>query len=200
MVIWEKIVQSKKHFGVYMRVQEHLKLSTAAAVITLPWLKKDVWIPLAASMLIDVDHYLWHAVIHRTLSLRAAVLYFGQADPPQLTEARLLHHPLVLGALLALAVRTRSRVLWLILAGLLFHVSLDAIHVTQMSRLKRDLNVQAGHICPECGQSFEALQLHTVHVASNILDRYNPAHFVVLCPTCHEKAHMISRRENQPVV
>src|SRR5436190_9647231 len=115
-----------------MRVQEHVKLSTAAAIAALPWLKKDVCIPLAASILIDADHYLWHAITHRTLSLRAAVRYFRQADPPQLPEARLLHQPIILAMLLLFAVRTRSRVLWLILAGFLFHVSLDIIHMTQM--------------------------------------------------------------------
>ncbi len=172
-----------------MRVQEHVKLSAAAAVIALPWLKKDIWIPFAASILIDVDHYLWHAVTYRTLSLRAAVRYFAQADPPQLPEARLLHHPLMLGALLFLAVRLRSRLLALILAGLLFHVSLDAIHVSQMNYLKRTLSEQANHTCPECGHHDDALQLHTVEVVKNLLDRYNPEHFVVLCPTCHELAH-----------
>ena len=70
-----------------MRVQEHAKISAAATIVALPWLKKDVWIPLASSVLIDADHYLWHAMIHRTLSLRAAVRYFGQADPPQLPQA-----------------------------------------------------------------------------------------------------------------
>src|SRR5690349_7363993 len=107
-----------------MRVQEHVKLSTAAALVAVPWLKKDIWIPFVASIFIDVDHYLWYAVTHRTLSLRAAVRYFGQADPPQLSEARLLHHPLMLLTLLLLAVRLRSRMLALILSGLLFHVSL----------------------------------------------------------------------------
>lgn len=172
-----------------MRVQEHIRLSTAAALATLPWLKKDVWIPLAASIFIDVDHYLWHAITHRTLSLRTAVQYFGQADPPQLPQARLLHHPLVLGSLLLLALRTRSRILALILAGLLFHVSLDVVHVTQMKTLKRKLSEQVNFICPACGQQYDALQLHTVHFVSNLLDRYNPCHFVVLCPTCHEQAH-----------
>jgi hypothetical protein len=100
-----------------MRVQEHVKLSAAAAIVALPWLKKDVWIPLASSVLIDVDHYLWHAVTYRTLSLRTAIRYFGQADPPQFPQTRLLHHPLVLGSLLVVAARTRSRILWLILAG-----------------------------------------------------------------------------------
>src|ERR1700740_544384 len=118
-----------------MRVQEHLKLSAIAAVATLPWLKKDALIPLAASIGIDIDHYLWHVVKYRTLSLRAAGRYFGQADPPQLAQQRLLHHPLLLGALLLLALRLRSRLLLLILSGLLFHVSLDVIHNTQMKHL-----------------------------------------------------------------
>lgn len=174
-----------------MRVQEHIKLSSAAAVAALPWLKKDVWIPLAASVLIDVDHYLWHAVTHHTLSLRAAIEYFGQADPPQLQMARLLHHPIVLGTLLFIALRARSRVLALILAGLLFHVSLDVMHATQMKSLKRSLSAKAVGLCPECGQACEALQLHTAHIPANILDRYNQRNFVVMCPTCHERAHSV---------
>lgn len=172
-----------------MRVQEHIKLSTAAAIVTLPWLKKDVWIPLASSIFIDVDHYLWHAVTHRTLSLRAAIRYFGQANPSRLAQQRLLHHPLTLGMLLLLAACTRSRILSLLLAGLLFHVSLDLIHVNQMNHLKSSLSEQARHVCPACGQHSEALQLHTVHAPRNIFDRYNARYFVVLCPSCHEKAH-----------
>ncbi|GAC1383338.1 MAG: hypothetical protein NVS4B7_14540 [Ktedonobacteraceae bacterium] len=172
-----------------MRVQEHIKLSTAVAVIAWPWLKKDVWIPFVASIGIDVDHYLWHVVTHRTLSLRAAIRYFGQADPPRLPAARLLHQPLSLVLLLFIAIRTRLRVFWLILAGLLFHVSLDAIHITQMNSLKKSLTEQASYTCPECGQQLEDLQLHTIQTTKNLLDRYNPRHFVVLCPTCHRRAH-----------
>ncbi|GHO54974.1 hypothetical protein KSD_11530 [Ktedonobacter sp. SOSP1-85] len=177
-----------------MRIQEHIKLSTAAALVAFPWLKKDGWIPLASSVLIDVDHYLWYSVTQRTLSLRAAVRYFGQADPPQLPQARLLHHPLILGILLVVAVRTRSKLLWLILAGFLFHVSLDLVHATQMNNLKRTLSEQAQSICPECGQHYDGLQLHTIHFASNLLDRYNPQHFIVLCPTCHEEAHSLAHK------
>jgi hypothetical protein len=175
--------------GLTMRIQEHVVLSTGAALVALPWLKKDTWIPLAASVLIDVDHYLWYAMTYGTPSLRAAIGYFGQADPPQLPEARLFHNPLILGGLLFLAIRLRSRSLSLILLGLLFHISLDALHATQMSRLKRTLSEQAHYTCPQCGADFEKLQLHTVHFARSLLDKYNPRHFVVLCPECHEQAH-----------
>ncbi len=172
-----------------MRIQEHLKLSTAAAVITLPWLKQDVWIPFAASLLIDSDHYIWHALTQRTLSLRAAMRYFGQANPPQRPLAKFLHHPFVLGPLVLIALLTRSRILWLILGGLLFHVSLDTIHLRQMSHLKHSLSAQADATCPTCGQHCDQLQLHTLYFAPNIFDRYNPKHFVALCPSCHAKAH-----------
>jgi hypothetical protein len=172
-----------------MRVQEHIKLSALAATMALPWLGKDVLIPFTSSVLIDVDHYLWYAVTFRTLSIRKAVKYFGQADPPQLKEARLLHHPLVLGILLLIAMLTRSRFLMLILAGLIFHVSLDVVHVTQLQSLKQSLSEEANGICPECGERCEVLQLHTVYFSPSMLNRYQAENFVVLCPTCHEKAH-----------
>jgi hypothetical protein len=172
-----------------MRVQEHIKLSALAATVALPWLGKDVLIPLTSSVLIDVDHYIWHAVTFRTLSIRTAIQYFGQADPPQRKEARLLHQPLVLVLLLMITFRLRSRFLMLILAGLLFHVSLDVVHVTQMKSLIQSLSEKADGTCPQCGQGCEALQLHTFYFSRNVFDRYNPKHCVVLCPTCHEKAH-----------
>lgn len=172
-----------------MNVREHVKLSAAAALLAAPWLKQEVVIPFAASIFIDVDHYAWHAVTRRTLSLKAAMRYFGQADPPQLRQMRLLHHPLLLATLLLLAARTRSRFLWLVLSGLLFHVSLDVVHVNRIGYLKKTLSERADQHCQECGRHCEALQLHTLHVSGNLLDRYHPRHFVVLCPDCHEKAH-----------
>jgi hypothetical protein len=172
-----------------VRVQEHLKLSAVAALAVAPWLKKDAAIPFAASILIDADHYVWYIVAHRTLNFREALAFYGQADPPQTPGMKFLHQPLVLAALLVLAVRLRSRLLGLILGGLLFHVSLDAIHITQMSHLKRTLNEQANYKCPECGRHEDELQLHTLRYASNLLERYHPKHFVVLCPECHTRAH-----------
>src|SRR5258708_39934747 len=115
-----------------MQVKEQIKLSSVAAGAALPWLKKDVWIPFTASVLIDVDHYIWHAVAYRTLSLRAAIRYFGQADPPQRQEARLLHHPLILGILLFIGLRIPSRFLLLILIALLLHWTLNVAHAYEI--------------------------------------------------------------------
>jgi ribosomal protein L37AE/L43A len=176
-----------------MRPQEHVKLSAIAAAAAWPWLKKDVWIPFTASILVDADHYLWHAITQRTLSVRAAVRYYRQANPPQLPEMRLLHQPLVLGLLLFLAVRTRSRLLGLILAGLLFHVSLDRYHNARLRSLKYNLNEQANHICPACGKELPELELHTVRRPQNMLERYSARNYVVLCPDCHREAHQRAR-------
>lgn len=172
-----------------MRVQEHVKLSLVATAVMLPWLKKACWIPFLASVLIDVDHYLWHVITHRTVSLRAAIRYFGQADPPQLPQARVLHHPLFLGSLLWLALRLRSRMLWLILSGLVFHVGLDGIHARQIHGLKRTLSERANSRCPTCDSKVESLQLHTIEIAPLPFERYHPRHYQVLCPACHELAH-----------
>ena len=133
-----------------MRPQEHAQLSAIAAAAAWQWLKQDVWIPFAASILIDADHYLWHAITQGTLSLRAAVRYYRQHNAPELPEQRLLHQPLVLGLLLFLAVRLRSRLLGLILAGLTFHVCLDRFHRYKIRTLKRTLNEQADFTCPRC--------------------------------------------------
>lgn len=182
-----------------MRPQEHVKLSALAATAAWPWLKKDVWIPFTASILIDADHYLWHAITQRTLSLRAAVRYYQRGKPPQRPEVRLLHQPLMLGLLLFLAVRTRSRLLGLILGGMLFHVGLDRFHNTWMRNLKHELNEQAHHICPSCGKEQAELELHSLRRPRMIVERYDRRNFIVLCPECHRAAHRQARLAREAV-
>ena len=172
-----------------MRIQEHLKLSSVASLVALPWLKRDIWIPFTSSILIDVDHYLWYAATHRSLSLREAVRYFRQAQPTRRPEAKLFHHPIILGTLALLASVTRWRVLWLILAGMLFHVSLDAIHNTEFARIQQTLVHNAQGRCPECGQQSDALELHTARVSKNFFTVYSSGNYIPLCHTCHERAH-----------
>lgn len=181
-----------------MRPQDHVKLSMITAAAAWPWLKQDVWIPLTASILIDADHYLWHAITQRTLSVRAAVRYYRQANPPQLPQMRLLHQPLVLGLLLFLAVRFRSRVLGLILAGLLFHVGLDRYHQARLRALRRDLFAQAQGVCPACSRETTVLELHTLRRLGNVLEQYRASNFMALCPACHREAHRAHRAGSRP--
>jgi hypothetical protein len=182
-----------------MRTQEHIKISAIAATLALPWLKGDIWIPFTSSVLIDVDHYAWYVISQRDLSLRGMARYFQQGKPPQRPEVRLLHQTPVVGCLLLLAMLTRSRVLGLIVAGLLFHISLDRFHKAEMRHLQRSLNEQAHTTCPNCGQQDQVLQLHSVRKPRNLLDRYNQNNFVALCPSCHQKAHKRAKNAGQTV-
>lgn len=172
-----------------MRPQEHVKISAIAAVVAWPWLKQDVWIPYTASILIDIDHYTWHAITQRTLSLRAMARYFRQGKAPQRPEVRLLHQPFILFLLLVIAMRTRSRLLGLILGGLAFHVCLDRYHQAQLRQLKRTLNQQTSATCARCGSAYPELELHTLRKPRNLLEQYSSRNFTVLCPTCHALAH-----------
>jgi len=145
-----------------MRIQDHVKLSAAAAVIALPWLRKDVWIPFAASIVIDVDHYLWHAITQRTLSLSAAVRFFGQADPPQTTSMKLLHHPVVLGWCSFWRYAGVRACSGLSLAAC-SSMSAGRYPYPAMSYLKRTLSEQAGR-CVQCERSEGALATSHVYI------------------------------------
>lgn len=183
-----------------MRPQEHAKISAVAAVVAWPWLKNDVWIPYTASILIDVDHYCWHAITQRTLSLRAMARYFRQGKAPDRPEVRLLHQPMTLGVLLLLAVGTRSRLLGLILSGLVFHVCLDRYHQTQTRYLKRILSERVGFKCAHCGEPHEKLEMHMIRRPRNLRERYSPDTFIVLCPACHRKSHQKKTASPQTVL
>ncbi len=175
----------------FMRPQEHAKISAIAAAVTLPWLKKDVWIPYTSSILIDIDHYAWYALTQRSLNLRQALHFFRNNKAPRGSQVRILHQPAVLGLLLFVAVLIRSRLLALIVAGMAFHVCLDRYHQAQMHSLYRTIVTLAGYTCQQCGQpkGKMELQLHTLHTPQGILDKYNPDNYIALCPPCHIKAH-----------
>jgi hypothetical protein len=172
-----------------MRLEEHLTFSTAAALLALPWLKEDVWLPYAASLLIDGDHYLWYVVTQRRLDPREALRYFRRPQARRGPLAKPLHHPLVLTLLALLALSTHSRRLWLVLAGLVFHVSLDAFNNQKVRGIQRQLQREAGERCPRCGLPTPRLELHALRPVRTLLARYQRANYVVLCPACHRELH-----------
>jgi hypothetical protein len=169
-----------------VRVRDHVLLATGGAALLYPWLRRAVLVPWAASILIDVDHYLWFCAHERSVSPHQAVRYFHQAQPPQHAGTRLLHHPVTLLALLALGARLRwAR--WL-LTGMAFHVGLDVYHTAQLNDARRVVLCRDRSMCRQCGARGPDVVAH-VWRQPRLLPSYRPEHLISLCGTCHAVAH-----------
>src|SRR5580700_1637823 len=85
-----------------MRVRDHVVLSSGAAALLYPSIGGQVVLPWAASIFIDVDHYLWFLVRHHRLNPVTAVRLFNDANAPKHPATRPFHHPVALSLLLLL--------------------------------------------------------------------------------------------------
>jgi hypothetical protein len=169
-----------------VRVSDHALISTGAAAALYPRLRGKVLVPWAASVLIDVDHYLWFCVSQRSLSPRQAVRFFNQAQPPQHSGTRLLHHPVTL--LLVLLVSYRWRWAALLLLGMAFHVGLDVYHGARMDEVRRAALRRDAATCQQCGARGPDVVAH-VWRQPRLLAAYRVEHLISLCAACHELAH-----------
>ena len=169
-----------------MRVRDHVALSTAASTLLVPWLRSAVVIPWAASILIDVDHFLFFAVHERSLDAHKAVRYFNQAQPAQHAGTRVLHHPLVL--LMAFALLGRWRWARLLLLGMVLHVGLDSVHGLRLRAVRAAALQRDSATCQRCGAQGPAIVAHLFRQPC-LLPSYRPDNFISLCPRCHESAH-----------
>jgi hypothetical protein len=113
-------------------VSHHAALSTLAAALAAPVVKDRTSLALfwAAAVGQDVDHYLWHAITFRNLSLKDAYHFFrsryGQRKGKQGIDMRALHGIAPLAG--ALAATIVDRRLAPILLGMAFHGFLDGLH------------------------------------------------------------------------
>jgi hypothetical protein len=164
-------------------------------VLLYPRLRGSVLGPWAASILIDVDHYLWFCLQQRRLNPVAAVRFFNQAQPPQHRQTRLLHSPALLLVLLLL---TRQRMTAWALLGMAFHVGLDAYDTARRRRTRADALARDGFTCQHCGAQGPGVVTHLWHQPC-LLPSYRREHFTSLCGACHETAHA-SRRAAAPWV
>jgi hypothetical protein len=169
-----------------MRVHDHVVLSTAGAALLYPALGPEVLVPWAASLLVDVDHYLYYCVTARDLSLMRAVRFFGQAMPPQHIGTRLLHFPAALMALLALGFIWHAA--WLILLGVAFHVTLDLYHAARLTLSRRATLRRDHRMCVKCGAAGPGIVAHLFRQPP-LLPSYRLEHFASVCSACHERAH-----------
>jgi hypothetical protein len=169
-----------------VRVRDHVLLSSGGAALLYPWLRRAVLVPWAASILIDVDHYLWFCAHEWSVSPRQAVRYFSQAQPPQHVGTRLLHSRWLLVGLLVLGARWHHA-LWLAL-GAAFHIALDAYHDARIGATRRTVLQRDHSTCQWCGAQAPAVVAHLWRQPA-LFPSYRGKHFVSLCASCHEAAH-----------
>jgi hypothetical protein len=169
-----------------VRVRDHVALSTVGAALLAPLAAGRLIEAWAASILIDVDHYLWFVVDRRQAHPLEAVRLFAGPDAPDHAGTRLLHHPLALLGCGALGVRWR----WLrpVAGGMLFHAGLDSLHRRRMRQgvaaaLRRD-----GYACQCCGTRDGGLTAHLWRQPP-LLPSYQPRNLITLCSACHRAAH-----------
>ena len=169
-----------------MRVRDHLLLSTWGAALLYPWLGRRVLVPWSASILIDVDHYLWFCAHERTVNALRAVRFFNQAQPPQHAGTRLLHHPAVLLLLGVLSARWR----WagLLVMGMAFHVGLDIYHAARLDAARCAVLRRDHSTCQHCGAQGSDVVAHQWY-QPRFLPSYRPEHLTSLCGECHEAVH-----------
>jgi len=180
-----------------VRVRDHVALSTVAAALLYPRLRRSVIVPWAASILIDVDHYLWFAVRRRRLNPVAAVRSFNSAQAQEHAETRLLHHPAVLTALVLLAGRRRS--LLLPVLGMTFHVGLDVYHRARTARARAAALDRDEFTCQVCGERNPAEVVVHLWRQPRLLPSYRSDHFVTVCGGCHHVAHARRGKAIAPV-
>jgi hypothetical protein len=178
-----------------MRVRDHIALSTAGAVLLSPWFGRRVFAPWAASIAVDIDHYLWFCLSRRRWDPVAAVRLFNEANPPQHAATRVFHGrwSLLTTALLGVHRRGARGVL----LGMATHVAFDAYHERRMDETRVAALLRDDHTCRMCGIRRSDLGTHLWR-QPRLLPCYGPQNHITLCDTCHEAAHalpeVVSRR------
>jgi hypothetical protein len=169
-----------------MRVRDHIALSTGGAALLYPRLRAAVVVPWAASIFIDLDHYLWYLARYRCFSPVAAVRLFNQANAPRHAATRPFHHPAALLLLLLLSRRRSGAALPAI--GMAFHIGLDTYHRARTANVNSAALARDRFTCQLCGEARTDVVAH-VWRQPRLLPSYRPEHFVTLCAGCHEAAH-----------
>lgn len=175
----------------------HVAASTLAALALARRRRAFPWLAWGASLLVDVDHLIWHARQRERIDPVAAWRYF-RSQPEDGPEGRLpLHRYEVIGVGLLLG--RLSRPAGEVALGLAFHRlvddSTDLWYVGRRRILQRRrdklraivFNREHG-TCQGCGATGIALELHHRIPEANG-GRNEPENLLALCRTCHDRAH-----------
>lgn len=172
----------------FLRVIEHLLIASAGAALAAPWAGDAVVPALAASVLIDTDHYLWFVLSGKGGNLGSAVRYFNGPDVPESGSTRALHHPCVMLALGTCSVWRQQ--LRPIVIGMALHVLLDKhqrrrLRQARLAALRRD-----EFMCQRCrvrGVEMTAHQWRT----TPLLTFPRSSQMITLCARCHWAVHCV---------
>jgi hypothetical protein len=169
-----------------MRVRDHVVLSTAGAALLRRRLGGRVAASWAASILIDVDHYVWFCLSRRRVNPLTAVRLFNVAQPPHHRATRLLHSPVL--AMVGLLLGTRRRWTLPIAAGMAFHIALDLWHEARMDEARGAALRRDDFSCRRCGTRGPDVRTH-VWRQPWLLPSFATEDVIALCSTCHDAAH-----------
>ena len=175
----------------------HVALSTAAGLL---WRRRRGRFPTLwwlASLLVDVDHYVGYGLF--TGRWHPGEAWYGSRDAAlRRRHPRMpLHHWPLVGALML--VGRRWRPLQTVALGWAFHLVLDMVgrarpRLAYRYRRWRYLRAwyvvaaRAGYRCEHCGATGPYLELHH-RVPETLGGRFHPDNLVLLCPSCHDRAH-----------
>jgi hypothetical protein len=169
-----------------VRVRDHVLIATASAAVTAPFIGRAAIGLWAGGVLIDADHYVWFCLRHRSLSPRAAMRLFSQADPARHPATRLLHAPAAVLGVLLLGLRQRR--LLPAAFGMAMHAALDARHAARMERARSAALARDGYSCQVCGTGTPAVGAH-LRRQPLLLPSYRAENLISLGGPCHEAAH-----------
>ncbi len=169
-----------------MRVRDHVALSTAGAALLYPFVGRPVLGAWAASILIDMDHYLWFCWRERRLSPLAALSFFNQPDAPQHDATRVLHSPLAIS--LALLLGAGRKNIMPLAVGMAAHAAMDAYHEARLEKSRAAALRRDGFTCQACGARGPEVVAH-LDSQPRLLPSYRAENLITLCTSCHRAAH-----------
>jgi hypothetical protein len=140
----------------------------------------------AASIFIDIDHYLWYCVRYRSVNPLAAMRVFNGPESPHHPITRVFHNPVAISALLMLGARRRR--LLPVAIGMALHVAVDGYHEARMNRVRAAAMRRDGFTCQECGAKGSGVVTH-LQRQPWLLPSYDIDRIITLCASCHEAAH-----------
>ena len=134
-----------------MRLREHIILGAVASLALAPTLRSQTLVFLGASVLVDADHYLDFLYYSRFRAWAPRKMFtfhhylWGQRHRSDLLALQIFHTLEWVVLLAAAAAWTGWTAMWVLLAGVLFHLGLDLPFLMYHGILSRRAHTVVGY-------------------------------------------------------